>query len=392
MKLLFEVFWEVMNLIFVTNILNHHQYALCEAFRRHFDDFRLVTTEKTQGIGYQTAKDADFVLHYENSENKKNIEKLICNADVVIFGACSNALIEMRIKQNKLSFLYSERFFKKGVWRRFIPSTRKAIENRIVQYKDKNIYVLCASAYLPYDLKLLGFPVEKCFKWGYFPATNKYDVETLLNKKSASKIKLLWVGRMLEWKHPDDAVKLAKELKQSGIDFELSLVGDGVLKEQLEATVKNYELGDCVRLLGSKTPEEVRHYMEDASVFLFTSDRYEGWGAVLNEAMNSGCAVVASHAIGSVPFLINDGKNGLIYRSGDIEDLYEKVKFLIENQNKAAELGKKAYSTLTGLWNAETAAERFIELVQAIKAGDTTDLFDDGPCSRAAVLKDDWRK
>ena len=391
MKLLFEVFWEVMNLIFVTNMLNHHQYALCEAFKRHFDDFRLVTTEKTQGIGYQTAKDADFVLHYENSENKKNIEKLICDADVVIFGACSNALIEMRIKQNKLSFLYSERFFKKGVWRRFIPSTRKAIENRIVQYKDKNIYVLCASAYLPYDLKLLGFPVEKCFKWGYFPATNKYDVETLINNKSGGKIKLLWVGRMLGLKHPDDAVKLAKELKKSGIDFELSLVGDGALTESLKSTVKNNGLSDCVHLLGSKSTEEVRSYMEEASIFLFTSDRNEGWGAVLNEAMNSGCAVVASHAIGSVPFLINDGKNGLIYRSGDIEDLYEKVKYLIDNKEKTAELGKNAYITLACLWNAETAAERFKQLVQVINAGGADDLFNDGPCSKAEVLKDDWR-
>ena len=127
-------------------------------------------------------------------------------------------------------------------------------------------------------------------------------------------------------------------------------------------------------------------------IFLFTSDRNEGWGAVLNEAMNSGCAVVASHAIGSVPFLIDNGKNGLIYRSGEIQDLYEKVKYLIENWNKAEEIGKNAYGTLVGLWNAEIAAERFKRLVQEIKAGNTTDLFEDGPCSNAAVFKGGWRE
>lgn len=158
-----------MNLIFVTNMLNHHQYALCKAFRESFDDFKLVTTQKTTGIGYQTAQDAEFVLHYENSEKKENIEKLICDADVVIFGACPNNFIGMRMKENKLSFLYSERFFKKGTWRRFIPSTRKGVENRIVQYKDKNMYVLCASAFLTYDLKLLGFPVKNALSGGTFP-------------------------------------------------------------------------------------------------------------------------------------------------------------------------------------------------------------------------------
>ena len=380
-----------MNLIFVTNMLNHHQYALCEAFGEQFDDFKLVTTEKTQGIGYQTAQDAEFVLHHENSENKENIEKLILDADTVIFGACPNNLIEIRMKENKLSFLYSERFFKKGVWRRFIPKTRNAVKNRIVQYGDKNMYVLCASAYLPYDLKLMGFPMEKCFKWGYFPETNKYDVDALINNKSCGKIKLLWVGRMLDWKHPDDAVRLAEKLKKSGINFELNLVGDGARREGLEAMVNDKGLSDCVHLLGSKSTEEVRRYMEEASIFLFTSDRYEGWGAVLNEAMNSGCAVVASHAIGSVPFLIEDGTNGLIYRSGDIEDLYKKVKCLIDNQEKKAELGKNAYITLNDMWNAETAAERFKQLVQAINEGGTDDLFHDGPCSKAKVLKDNWR-
>lgn len=381
-----------MNLIFVTNMLNHHQYALCKAFGEYFDDFKLVTTQKTTGIGYQTAQDAEFVLHYENSENKENIEKLILDADTVIFGACPNELIEIRMKENKLSFLYSERFFKKGVWRRFIPKTRKAVDERITRYKNNEMYVLCASAYLPYDLKLMGFPMEKCFKWGYFPATNKYDVEALKNKKSGGKIKLMWVGRMLGWKHPEDAVKLAKKLKKSGIDFELNLVGDGALREGLEAMVNDKGLSDCVNLLGSKTTEEVRRYMEEASIFLFTSDRNEGWGAVLNEAMNSGCAVVASHAIGSVPFLINDGKNGLIYRSGDIEDLCKKVKYSIDNKEKTSELGKNAYITLADLWNAKTAAERFKRLVQAIKAGGSVDLFNDGPCSKAKVLKDNWRK
>ena len=48
----------------------------------------------------------------------------------------------------------------------------------------------------------------------------------------------------------------------------------------------------------------------------------EGWGAVLNEAMNSGCACIASHAIGSAGFLIEHGENGFVYRDGDMDDFY----------------------------------------------------------------------
>ena len=44
--------------------------------------------------------------------------------------------------------------------------------------------------------------------------------------------------------------------------------------------------------------------MEESEIYLVTSDRKEGWGAVVNEAMNSGCAVVADHMIGAAPWMI----------------------------------------------------------------------------------------
>ena len=50
-----------------------------------------------------------------------------------------------------------------------------------------------------------------------------------------------------------------------------------------------------------------------------TSNQEEGWGVVVNEAMNSGCVVIGSNLAGSVPYLIENGKNGLIYNCGDLQ-------------------------------------------------------------------------
>lgn len=380
-----------MKIVFVSNFLSHHQIPLCEALQKKCSSFKFVATDSMGSQGFQIPHEAEYVLHFDDDNQREEVKSIVREADVAIFGNCPEELISIRMKENKLSFLYAERFFKRGTWRRFIPKTRKAIYRRIVGYKDNNMYALCASAFLPYDLSLLGFPVEKCFKWGYFPDTKKYDIETLLNKKNTITTKVLWVGRMLSWKHPDDAIRLAEKLKKNSINFELNLIGDGELRADLEAMVCSKNLSDCVHLLGSKTTEEVRNYMEESSIFLFTSDRNEGWGAVLNEAMNSGCAVVASSAIGSVPFLIKDGENGMIYRDGDINDLYQKVKYLIGNKENAAEMSKKAYQTLDSVWNAEIAAERFINLAENIHSGNTYNLFGDGPCSKATVLKDNWR-
>ena len=129
--------------------------------------------------------------------------------------------------------------------------------------------------------------------------------------------------------------------------------------------------------------------MEQTNIYLFTSDRNEGWGAVLNESMNSGCAVVASHAIGSAPFLVKNGKNGLIYESGSIEMLCAKVKELLDEPEEQKRLGMAAYGTITGEWNAEVAAKRVIELSRSILNGEMCPgLFTEGPCSRAEILKD----
>ena len=351
------------------------------------DDFCFIATESNESQGYQSPIVKDFVLHYDYLSEKSQAVSKIKDADVVIIGASPNDVLELRIKTGKLTFLYSERLFKKGVWRRFIPRTRKAIYNRAIKYKNcNNFYVLCASAYLPYDLSLLGFTKDKFYKWGYFPETKKYsDLEKINNTKPV--VSMLWAGRFIGWKHPEIPILIAKKLKTDGYRFELKMIGDGLCRGKIEKLIRKYGLSNNVKLLGSLSPDEVRKNMEQSDIYLFTSDRNEGWGAVLNESMNSACAVVANKAIGSVPFLIKDGENGLVY-NGRITDLYNKVKFLFDNAEKRKEIGKNAYRLITDLWNSDMAAGRLIELADKLSEGEmSVDLYEQGPCSKADIIK-----
>lgn len=371
-----------MKIVFVSNILNHHQTFLCEALKNRCDNFCFVETERVETLGYQRKVDKPYVLRYYNEDEKTCAEKEIMDADAVIFGSCPNHLIEMRMRENKLSFLFSERFFKKGIWRRFIPKTRKKIKNRIVQYKGKNMYVLCASAYLPFDLSLLNFPVDKCLRWGYFPETKTCDENTLFVGKKENSI--LWCGRFLSWKRPKLAVQIARRLKQNGYNFTLTMVGDGVERSKIETLLKKWGLTDNVVLVGAKTPQEVRAYMEQSQIFLFTSNRYEGWGAVLNEAMNSGCATVASAWAGATPFLIQDGKNGREFKNE--KQAYRMVKQLLDNKNVSKLLGQKAYQTIVEQWNADEAATRLIAFTQNALNGKVK-VYDNDVCSLVKIVK-----
>ena len=181
---------------------------------------------------------------------------------------------------------------------------------------------MCHGAYVASDFEIVKAYPSKKFIWGYFPAAYTYDLETLfarrqrLNQENKTEVRILWAGRFLKLKHPEYAVKAAYFLKQQKVAFHLDMVGGGELEEKLRAMVQWYGLADKVAFHGFQPPKVVRRFMEEADIFLFTSDYLEGWGAVLNESMNSACAVIAGHGIGAVPFLLKHGKNGWYTKQG----------------------------------------------------------------------------
>lgn len=373
-----------MKVVFVSNYYNHHQSAISEEFFKQTNgQYRFIQTEpmeeERRNMGWGNNGLPSFVMEsYKDKETYKQCVELINSADVVIAGSAPEKMIRKRIRSGKLIFRYSERIYKNK--KKLLQLPLRYIKYHFDNYPYKNVYMLCASAYAARDYAITGMFKGKTFKWGYFPAVKKYDdIVKLIDDKTPASI--LWVARLIELKHPDASIRLAKRLKQAGYKFKLSLIGNGELENKIRDMIKAEKLEDCVQMLGSMKPEEVRRYMEQSEIFLFTSDFNEGWGAVLNESMNSACAVVASHAIGSVPFLINDGENGFIYKNGDEDDLFNKVKFLLDNAERRKQMGLKAYDTMAEIWNAENAVKNFMELNKSVMINKLTKVSGEYPCS-----------
>lgn len=384
-----------MKLTFYSNYLNHHQIPLSNALYRLLgDNYVFVATtpiyQTRLSLGYEDVnKRYPYVLTtYDNPQNYQLAKELAADSDVIITGSAPEEYSRIRIKANKLMFRYSERPLKNGLEPIKYPY-------RYAMWHLRNpasapIYMLCSSAYTSGDYAKFGLFFDRTYKWGYFPEVKRYDDigAMITRKKSAS---ILWAGRLIEWKHPDAAILVAANLHRAGYDFELNIIGSGTMEQQLQNLIISKGLEHHVHMLGSMSPEKVREHMEKSEIFLFTSDRKEGWGAVLNESMNSGCAVVGSHAIGSVPFLLKDGENGLIYRDGDVDALYTKVRWLLDNADARKRIGEAAYKTMTTQWNAENAASRFLRIAQAASNGEQiSKTFEDGVCSPAEILRDNW--
>lgn len=376
-----------MKLVFVSNYFNHHQKPFCEVMYQKFgSDFMFVSTsvmrEERRKLGYSQDAPDYVLLAHEDEQQYNKAAAWIRDADVVIAGAAPDDMLLERIRDGKLLLRYAERPYKKeAFWLKKLYHFYKWHQRDLWK---KNVYMLCASAYTADDCRSIGMYKNRMYKWGYFPTVKKYDIDELFAHKKRDI--LMWCGRFIDWKHPENAIHVARKLKEKGYDFQLNMVGTGVMEDELKMLVEKLQLSGVVHFLGSMPSDQVRTHMEEAGIYLFTSDRQEGWGAVLNESMNSGCAVVACHAIGSVPFLVKNRENGLIYENGNVEDLFEKVKYLLDNQDEQSRMGGAAYRTITEMWNAEFAAERLLKLIDECMNHGSCDLFEEGPCSRAEII------
>ena len=387
-----------MKIVFCSNFMNHHQEEFSLNLHEltngnyYFIAYEPIDPERIK-LGYEDMnKKHDFIVRaYESEAENKKAQKLINESDVVIFGSGDERALETRIKSGKLTFRVAERLLKRGLWFRFFPPKMLRTHNRFTKYKKyDNFKMLCSSAYTSYDLSLSGFSAEKCYKWGYFPPVKKYEsIEKFVEDKKPKTI--LWVGRFIDWKHPEAPVLIAEKLKQNGCDFTMNLIGNGTMENQIRELVKEKDLESNVNVLGSLSPDKVREYMEKSEIFLSTSDFKEGWGAVLNEAMNSGGACVISHAIGAAPYLIENGINGVLYTSGNLDEAYKKVADLLDNNTLRQNISLKAYETIINLWNSDIAAKRFVTLGDKL-LGNSSDIndFETGPCSRAQIIRNDW--
>ena len=229
-------------------------------------------------------------------------------------------------------------------------------------------------------LIFFGLYKNKTYKWGYFLETNHYDIDQLIEtKENNEKIKMVWAARFIEWKHPEVVVKLAKSLKAQNYKFKIQMLGTGKLEQKIKDKIKQENIEDVLEVVGQVPSDKVKDYMEQANIFLGTSDSNEGWGAVINEAMNAGCAIVANRRMGSVPFLIGDNGTGLMYENYD--DFEAKVKQVMDNKELRDELSKNAYNYITTKWTGEMAAENIIRMFDCVINGKDIDIKE-GPASR----------
>lgn len=379
-----------MKIVFVSNYFNHHQKPVSDRLYERLNEiggsYTFMQTEPMEeerirmGWGAVFQK-TPYLATYQDAPAEH--QKMIDEADIVIFGGTDDeSYIQNRLASGKVIWRYSERLYKTGRYKFVSPRGLRQKYLDHTRYRRSRVYLLCSGAYVAGDFNLVRAYPNKKFRYGYFPECKEYDLDALMKQKKRKIPQLFWAARMIDWKHPELPIELAANLKREGYDFKLVIAGDGELSKEVRQYAKDLQVTDVVRFVGSQNPEEVRENMEKSSIYLTTSDNQEGWGAVINEAMNSGCAVVANKAMGAAPYLIEDGENGFLYKNGSKKRFFGKVKQLLENPELCEKMGRAAYETIRTTWNARVAADRLFDCMLREYIGEPYPWYDDGPLTQ----------
>ncbi len=175
--------------------------------------------------------------------------------------------------------------------------------------------------------------------------------------------RLLFVGRLIERKGAEFAIRAVAELRRKGRAARLTLVGDGVDRPRLEALVKELGLLGVVELAGALSHDAVAEHYRSASVLLMPAvtdwkGEQEGFGMVLVEAMASGLPVVATRS-GGIADAVTDGATGLLVPERDAGALAAAAARLLDDPALATRLADAAVAELDARFSPAAIARGF---------------------------------
>ena len=377
-----------MTIVFISNFINHYMAPLIEELNkingcRAFFVETVQLPDSLRKGGFRVFQEEPYLIKaWQNESSRQKMEELAHEADVLILGSGFKMLELKRLRQGKLTFEMSERPLKRGLINLFSPRIFLTQLFYHLFFYNKPLYMLCFSAFTAVDEYKLHAFKDKCYKFGYFPRIPECDIEKVLSSKPNGKIRIIWCARFIKWKHPELAIRLAERLVKDGYDFEINMIGSGILYDKINNMIREKGLSDYVHLLGNYPNDDVLKMMSRHHVFLFTSDKNEGWGVVLNEAMGQGCCPIAADEIGAVPFLLKDNYNGKVFKSNSLDALYVCTKELLDNPCQIMDYARNAYNTVKNVWNPVIAAQRLYGLSDVLLNNKLSNILD-GPCSSA---------
>ncbi|MDP4289948.1 MAG: glycosyltransferase family 4 protein [Bacteroidota bacterium] len=196
----------------------------------------------------------------------------------------------------------------------------------------------------------------------------KLDVWQEVNQKNNKVSELLFLSNMISSKGVFVLLDACRILKESGVSFHCTFVGDwGDIEEsEFEQYVFRYDLQSYITYAGKKYGEEKAQYLKRADVFVFpTFYDNECFPLVLLESLQYALPVVTTNE-GAISEIVEDNRTGFIVPKKDMVALSDKLEYLIRNPSIANEMGRNGQQDFLNKYTLDIFEKNFVKTLHQI--------------------------
>ncbi|MDI6812499.1 MAG: glycosyltransferase family 4 protein [Deltaproteobacteria bacterium] len=249
-----------------------------------------------------------------------------------------------------------------SLWRRcakdsyaksFLSMAEMYLHHRLLKIYGKVALFIAPSRFLKAKVEESGFPY-RIIHLPYFLNARDYQPNFISEEQS-----LVYFGRLSPEKGLETLIKA-----MSGVPANLKIIGEGPQRPRLEYLAGQLRLNN-VQFLGYRQGDALFDEIKKSRFTVLPSEWYENYPVSVLESFALGKPVVGAR-IGGIPELVRDHDTGLTFEPGNIQDLQEKICFLMEEPDVITAMGKRARQFVEEVADPERHYQKLLKIYHLV--------------------------
>jgi len=184
---------------------------------------------------------------------------------------------------------------------------------------------------------------------------NCIELPNIFGEKANTHVRLTFLGLIGDRKGIFDLIRVVKRLIEEAHQIRLTIGGNGETKRLLRE-IKELEIENAVKYCGWIGYKERDSILRETDIFVLPSYA-EGMPMSILEAMAYSVPVVSTF-VGGIPELVLDGETGFLFESGDLDEMYRKIAYLIQDEKLRKKMGRKGRELIRTNHNIQQATQK----------------------------------
>ena len=239
--------------------------------------------------------------------------------------------------------------------------------NRLAGMVDNIAGFICLTEFFKIKMQEAGVPDSKLFvrpNFVYAPSLQSPSLQSpsLQSKTNGAGNYALYLGRLSPEKGCWTLIHAFEQMPQ----LTLKIIGTGPQEQELKDYVRSQGLNN-IQFLGFKSGAEKWQLLGDAVCLVLPSEWYENFPVTVLEGYMAAKPVVASR-MGGLPYIVDDGKTGLLFEAGNVNELAQKIQQLADDPAAAASMGARGRTLSETKYGPEQGYSNLMNIFSQVQA------------------------